>query len=166
MEDEKNQKRGEKISEEFLFSHLVVMFQTLALQQLGKLTSPISGKLERDLHQAKITIDMLEMIRNKMKNNLNEREEELLNRSLMQLQMNFVDESQREDQAPEEEEEKGEGEKEEEEGVEEETKAAKKEEKGNRGKGKKGGKKDRKEQEADKGEAGEEKGKKNDDNGQ
>ena len=46
------------------------MFETLALQQLGKLVSPITGKVERDLRQARITIDMLVMIREKTAGNL------------------------------------------------------------------------------------------------
>ncbi len=101
------QRKNSVTSEEFLFSHLIAMFQTLALQQLGKLTSPVSGKLERDLQQAKITIDMLEMINNKMKGNLNEREKKLLGGVLMELQMNYVDESKKKDQAGEMEEEAG-----------------------------------------------------------
>ena len=62
----------------FLFQHLVVMFQTLALQQMGKLTSPLTGKVERDLHQAKITVDMLGMIQKKTEGNLDENEERIL----------------------------------------------------------------------------------------
>ena len=80
----------------FLFQHLVAMFQTLALQQLGKLVSPISGKLDRDLQQARITIDMLQMIKGKTEGNLDENERMLLDHVLMELQMNYVDEQGRE----------------------------------------------------------------------
>jgi len=79
----------------FLFHHLITMFATLAYQQLGKLVNPITGKMERDLRQARITIDMLEMIREKTSGNLTDDEERLLDSILMELQMNYVDETNR-----------------------------------------------------------------------
>lgn len=81
---------------EFLFHHLVAMFETLALQQLGKLVNPISGNVDRDLRQARITIDMLEMLREKTAGNLVPEEKRLLDAILTELQMNYVDESRRE----------------------------------------------------------------------
>lgn len=80
---------------EYLFHHLVAMFQTLALQQLGKLVNPITGKLERDLQQAKITIDMLQMLKERTTGNLEQSEQMVLDRALLELQMNFVDERKR-----------------------------------------------------------------------
>jgi len=77
--------------EGYLFHHLVAMFQSLALQQLGKLINPISGKVEGDLQQAKITIDMLAMIHKKTEGNLEENEKQLLDRTIMELQMNYVE---------------------------------------------------------------------------
>lgn len=88
---------------EFLFQHLVAMFQTLALQQLGKLINPMTGETDRDLVQAKITIDMLDMIREKTKGNLNETEKQVLDRVLMELQMNYVTERERKEEGPGEE---------------------------------------------------------------
>jgi CheY-specific phosphatase CheX len=80
----------------FLFQHLVAMFETLALQQLGKLVNPITGNAEMDLRQARITIDMLEMVREKTVGNLSPEEKQLLEAVLTELQMNYVDESRRE----------------------------------------------------------------------
>jgi len=80
---------------EFLFQHLIAMFQTLAFQQMGKLINPITNKLERDLQQAKITIDMLQMLREKTEGNLTEAEEKLLDGVIFELQMNYVDEVER-----------------------------------------------------------------------
>jgi hypothetical protein len=85
----------DKARETYLFQHLVVMFQTLALQQMGKLTSPITGKVERDLHQAKITVDMLGMIQKKTDGNLEENEKKILDTVMMELQMNYIDETAR-----------------------------------------------------------------------
>lgn len=85
----------DKARETYLFQHLVVMFQTLALQQMGKLVSPITGKVERDLHQAKITVDMLGMIQNRTEGNLDENEKKILDTVMMELQMNYIDETAR-----------------------------------------------------------------------
>jgi len=85
----------DKARETYLFQHLIVMFQTLALQQMGKLVSPITGKVERDLHQAKITVDMLGMIQNRTEGNLDENEKKILDTVMMELQMNYIDETAR-----------------------------------------------------------------------
>jgi len=79
----------------FLFTHLIAMFETLALQQLGKLVSPITGKVERDLRQARITIDMLVMIREKTAGNLQPEEQRIINAVVTELQMNYLDETKR-----------------------------------------------------------------------
>lgn len=100
-------------SDSFLFHHLLAMFQTLALQQMGKLMNPITGKVERDLHQARITIDMIAMIQKKTSGNLSVDEKRLVDNILMDLQMNFVDEKSRgdeEESEPGEDGERNEGE--------------------------------------------------------
>ena len=88
---------GEKRSSH-LFQHLIAMFQTLALQQLGKLINPITGKLERDLQQARITIDMIQMIKEKTAGNLSSDEQRLVDTVVLELQMNFIDELQHEEE--------------------------------------------------------------------
>mgnify|MGYP001823496963 FL=1 len=117
----------DKARDIFLFQHLVVMFQTLALQQMGKLTSPITGKVERDLHQAKITVDMLGMIQKRTEGNLDENEKKILDTVMMELQMNYIDETAR----AEKEEEEGEAEEEKENEIEEDPDAGEEEEKPN-----------------------------------
>jgi hypothetical protein len=84
---------GERSS--FLFRHLIAMFETLALQQLGKLVNPITGNVERDLRQARITIDMLAMIREKTAGNCEPDEKRLLDAVVTELQMNYIDETRR-----------------------------------------------------------------------
>lgn len=94
---------SESHREEFLFQHLIAMFQTLALQQLGKLINPMSGESIRDLDQARITIDMLGMIKEKTRGNLSANEQKLLDKVLMELQMNYVTErEEKEDEGGEE----------------------------------------------------------------
>jgi hypothetical protein len=57
---------------ELLFMQLVMMFQGMAMQNLGKVMNPVTNKVERNLDQAKNMIDLLGMLENKTKNNLNE----------------------------------------------------------------------------------------------
>jgi hypothetical protein len=87
MGEDESEKR-----DEFYFIQLVLMFQTAAIQQMGKLENPITKKVERDLEQAKFSIDMLEMIEQKTQNNLSENEKKFLDHILFELRMNYVDE--------------------------------------------------------------------------
>jgi hypothetical protein len=74
---------------------LLLSLQTGAMVQLGKIASPLSGKLERDLGQARATIDLLESLRNKTEGHLSPDEKALLDRALYELRMNYVDELER-----------------------------------------------------------------------
>ncbi len=75
------------------FYPLILMFETAALQQLGKLINPLTGKVEKDLEQAKFSIDMLGMLEEKTKGNLTPEEQGYLQRVLAQLRLNYVDEA-------------------------------------------------------------------------
>ena len=77
---------------ELLFMQLVMMFQGMAMQQLGKVMNPMTQKVERDLGQAKNFIDLLAMLEEKTKGNLGEGEQKLLQQALFDLRMNYVDE--------------------------------------------------------------------------
>ena len=81
--------------DELLFLHLVSMFQFAAMQQMGKLPNPVTGKIERDLEQARLSIDMIEMLHAKTAGTRTADESELLDKVLFELRMNFVDESKR-----------------------------------------------------------------------
>ena len=87
MTEDESEKRGE-----YHFIQLVLMFQTAAVQQMGKIQNPITKKTERDLNQAKFSIDMLDMIQQKTKGNLSENEKKFLDHVLFELRMNYVDE--------------------------------------------------------------------------
>ena len=82
------------------FFQLILSLQMAGMQQMGKIASPITGKVERNLVQAKASIDMLDMLSEKTKNNLSEDEKELLDRILFELRMNYVDESKKPDEKP------------------------------------------------------------------
>ena len=65
------------------------------MQQMGKVVSPVTGEVERDLTIAQTTIDILAMLETKMKGNLSEEESGFISRSLYELRMNFVDENKK-----------------------------------------------------------------------
>ncbi len=77
------------------FSSLVSSFYIASWQQMGKMASPVTGKLERNLEQAKYSIDMLVMLREKTKGNLTKEENSLMDQTIANLQMNYVDESKK-----------------------------------------------------------------------
>ncbi len=74
------------------FMQLVMSMQAGAMQQMGKMASPISGKVERDLNMAKYSIDILGMIQTKTKGNLTDEEDKILGHVLYELRLNYVDE--------------------------------------------------------------------------
>lgn len=93
--------------DETLFVQLVAMFQFAAMQQMGKLPNPVTGKIERDLSQARISIEMIEMLQRRAQTDRSSRESEYLDKVLFELRMNYVDESKR--PAPSDEEAAGGG---------------------------------------------------------
>jgi hypothetical protein len=75
-----------------LYLGLVMSLEASAMQSLGKMMNPMTGKTEKNLQQAQMTIDMLDMIEKKTQGNLTGEEENLTKRTLYQLRMNYLDE--------------------------------------------------------------------------
>jgi hypothetical protein len=73
------------------FSTFVLGLSTQALLHLGEIESPLSGKVERDLAAAKHVIDILGILRDKTRNNLEQAEEAMLDSILYDLRMRYVD---------------------------------------------------------------------------
>ena len=78
--------------EEQLFMYLVGTFQSSAWVALGKMKNPITNRKERKLKQASFYIDLLDMMQNKMKDNLSEYEEQVLINAVSELKLNFIEE--------------------------------------------------------------------------
>jgi hypothetical protein len=74
-----------------MFMQLVIMLSSSAMQHLGKIINPMTGKTELNLDAAQATIDMVEMIEAKTKGNLGRDEERLLKTTLTSLKMNYVE---------------------------------------------------------------------------
>ena len=79
-----------------MFVQLVFSFQSAAWMQLGKIANPISGKIEKNLDAAKMSIDMLIMVKEKTKGNLDAEEEKILANAITELELNYVAESKKE----------------------------------------------------------------------
>jgi len=75
-----------------LFMNLVMTFQAAAWQQMGKIKNPMTDKIERDMEQARMSIDMLDMLQARTANNLKEEEQKFLAHVLSELKLNYVDE--------------------------------------------------------------------------
>lgn len=74
----------------YLFQ-LIATFEAAAMQQLGKIAHPVTGDVEVNLEGARLSIEMLDMVRRKTEGNLNHSEKHLLEHVLYQLRMNYVD---------------------------------------------------------------------------
>ena len=72
---------------DLLFLQLVLSLQMGAWHQLGKIANPMTGKVERDLAMAKMTIDMLGMIQAKTTGNLDPEEKRILDHALYELRL-------------------------------------------------------------------------------
>ncbi|MFC1546238.1 DUF1844 domain-containing protein [bacterium] len=79
------------------FVSLIFSLSQSALISLGKISNPLTKNIERNLEQVKINIDILEMLKEKMVNNLTGDEDRFLNGILADLQLNYADEVEKEE---------------------------------------------------------------------
>lgn len=84
-----------------LFMNLVLSLQQAAWFQLGKIPNPVTNKVERDLNQARYSIDLLDMLLARTKGNLHEEETRMLEHVLRELKLNYVDEIDKDKKQPE-----------------------------------------------------------------
>ncbi|OIO01801.1 hypothetical protein AUJ67_03905 [Candidatus Desantisbacteria bacterium CG1_02_49_89] len=84
----------------YQFMSLVYSLSQTAMMQLGKITNPLTGKMERNIVQAKATIDMMEMLKEKTKGNLTRTEEKMILTNLSNLYLNYSDEVNKEPAQP------------------------------------------------------------------
>lgn len=93
MTEEKKETATAKINEEELhFLSLVYSLTQAAWSWLGKQANPVTKQTQIDLVQAKSMIDMLRCIRKKTEGNLTEKERDILDSVLSDLELNYVEE--------------------------------------------------------------------------
>jgi hypothetical protein len=83
-----------------LFISLIYTFQMQAMMQMGKLKNPLTEKVERDLDAARLSIDMIEMLSEKTKSNISDDESRFLTQVLSDLRLNYVEESAKPEEKP------------------------------------------------------------------
>jgi len=83
----------ENKKDEHLLINIVTMFTQQAWMAMGKLKNPITDKTERNLQEASFYIDIIDLMRRKMSDNLSDDEEKFLDSSLSGLKMNYLEES-------------------------------------------------------------------------
>ncbi|MCP4653531.1 MAG: DUF1844 domain-containing protein [Candidatus Omnitrophica bacterium] len=96
----KNQVEKEKMNastkqEAYHQPTFTIFLSSLTMQAMiatGKLQNPVTGKSEKNMEQARFLIDTIEIISEKTKGNLTKEEQDLLNESLYNLRMIYVQE--------------------------------------------------------------------------
>jgi hypothetical protein len=73
------------------FSTFVISLSTQVLMHLGEIANPVSGNVEADISVAKQMIDILAMLNEKTRGNLNANEAQLMEGILFDLRMKYVE---------------------------------------------------------------------------
>ena len=73
------------------FPTFIISLSTQALMHLGEIDNPVTGQVEKDVAVAKQTIDIIAMLSEKSKGNLDETEEQLVKEVLYNLRMKYVE---------------------------------------------------------------------------
>ena len=84
-----------KLTEQQLFDQLISSLVHSAWVYLGKIKNPMNDKLEKNVDQASVQIDMLDMLFKRMTGNLSEKEDKYLGHVIHELKINFVEENNR-----------------------------------------------------------------------
>jgi hypothetical protein len=84
---------------EINFSTFVISLSTQALMHLGEIANPLSGKSEVDVPVAKQMIDILGMLQEKTRGNLDAGEARLIEDLLFDLRMKYVDAVKKKDRS-------------------------------------------------------------------
>ncbi|MDR1857588.1 MAG: DUF1844 domain-containing protein [Desulfovibrio sp.] len=75
---------------EVTFSTFIMSMASSALVQLGEVPNPETGEIQEDLLLARHTIDVLDMLREKTENSLDEKERRLIYDLLYELRIKYV----------------------------------------------------------------------------
>jgi hypothetical protein len=84
---------------EINFSTFVISLSTQALMHLGEIANPLSGKSEVDVSDAKQMIDILGMLQEKTRGNLDASEARLIEDLLFDLRMKYVEAVKKKDRS-------------------------------------------------------------------
>ena len=85
------EKDNEKALPEINFSTFVISLSTQALMHLGEIPNPLSDRVESDIPVAKQMIDIIALLREKTRGNLDQGEEKLMDDVLYDLRMRYME---------------------------------------------------------------------------
>ncbi len=85
------------------FISIVFFYTNIALQHLGVINNPLTDRVEKNIELAKYIIDTLDLIKEKTKGNLTEKEESILLSTLSDLKLSYVKTKESEEKAKGEE---------------------------------------------------------------
>ncbi len=77
---------------QILFMQLVIQNQQKGLISLGKVKNPVSDALDKNLEYAMLSIDTLDMLVQKTKDNFSEYEKKLLTETIIQSKIIYAEE--------------------------------------------------------------------------
>jgi hypothetical protein len=83
-------KGGKCVMPKVTFTAFVMSMNTSALFHLGEISDPSSGEKQMDLVLAQHSIDILSLLEEKTKGNLNDEEQDILKHVLYDLKMRYV----------------------------------------------------------------------------
>ncbi len=90
-ESKQQEKQDEQVLPEVNFPIFVSSLGMQAMMNLGEIENPITKKKEVNLEQSKYFIDILEMLKEKTKGNLNPNEEKMIEELEYQLKIKYVE---------------------------------------------------------------------------
>jgi hypothetical protein len=85
-----NEERRANIEERIDFPSYVLTYYTQGLVLLGEVPNPYTNKKEENLEAARHTIDILTLLQEKTRGNLDREEQQLLDSVLYELRMKFM----------------------------------------------------------------------------
>ena len=84
------QEAGQSASMEINFLNYITSLGFQAMIFMGEIPNPVTNKVEKNLMQSKFIIDTMSMLSEKTAGNLNDQEKNLLESSVYELQMKYV----------------------------------------------------------------------------
>jgi hypothetical protein len=72
------------------FNSLIFSLSSSALLHIGEITDPQTGEMKKDLPMAKHSIDIIAMLQEKTKGNLNDEEQQFIDSILTDLRLRYV----------------------------------------------------------------------------
>lgn len=94
MTEEAKKTSKDELSQ-LMFIQYISALTNSGMQHLGKIMNPLTGKMEKNLEAAEGIIELLSMLKEKTKGNLNNTEEKVISDGIANLQLNYADEINR-----------------------------------------------------------------------